>query len=110
MADEGHNRKTKEYWTTVNGKRIYSHDMEALCRTVAHGWSLQKEKMICIYCGNESYMLHEACQCFYTKGNLSKRLEAKRRLEEIMLLQKAKEKQEKAKEEKPKSDSSIIVP
>ena len=89
MAEEGHNDQTKEYWTTIGGKRVYSHDMEALCRTVGYGWTLDKGKIVCVYCGIESYILSVPCECFGTKGDTGKRKEAVRRLLKIMSEQEA---------------------
>lgn len=113
IGDEGHNRATSEYWTTIAGKRIYSRSLEALCRTVAFGWTEKKAseaesdvKFVCLYCGREGYITSEPCSCFLTKGDRGKRISALNRLQQIMYEQKVEE--TKKKKEKPKSP--IILP
>jgi hypothetical protein len=107
MGDEGANYKTKEFWTKIKGKRIYACSLEALCRTVAFGWSQKRAsdaendmKIVCLYCGAEGFSTSEPCSCFLTRGDRHKRVNAMQKLNEIMRGQKV--------EEKPKS--SILLP
>ena len=108
LSEEGVNHKKKEYWTTVARRKIYAKSLESLYCTVAHGWIMHKEKVICIYCGKEWYVLSEPCDCLMSKGDSAKRLEAKRRLEEIRLYKKSKAKPEPKKKEV--QNSGIVLP